>query len=179
MSSEIIYHQTCVRIPAEHAGTTEDLFVHAVQIGSSNCYEMGRNGRDGRRSRSWQAIGFGTSADVLTWGIRSAGDTEGGMLKLGGASKWCTPEQYIRKVRSLLAEAATTDIRFGHTYKGEHVGIRIEWREDTKPDAGKKVTGYDMSHSESVKAFWSRYVTEEGPKRTAWNYFKVTGPELR
>lgn len=179
MSSEIIYHQTCVRIPAEHAGTTEDLFVHAVQIGSSNCYEIAAHGKCGRRSRSWQVIGFGTSTDVLTWGIRAAGDTEGGMLKMGSASKWCTPEQYIRKVRSLLAEAATTDIRRGHTYKGEYVGIHIEWREATDPDAGKKVTGYDMHQPESVKAFWARYVAEEGSKRTAWNYFKVTGPELR
>lgn len=179
MSSEIIYHQTCMRIPAEYAGATEDLFVHAVQAGSSNCYEIGARGGCGRRSRRWQAIGFGTATDVLTWGIRTAGDTEGGMLKMGNASSWSTPEAYIRKVRSLLAAAATTDIRLGHSYKGKRVSVRIEWREIVEPNAGKKVTDYAMSQSDSVKAFWSRYIAEEGAKRSAWNFFEVSGPELR
>lgn len=179
MSSEIIYHQTCVRIPAEHAGATEDLFIHAVQAGSSNCYEIGARGGCGRRSRRWQAFGFGTATDVLTWGIRTAGDSEGGMLKMGGASNWTTPEAYIRKMRSLLAAAAKTDVRFGHSYKGERVGIRIEWREDVEANASKKVTDYDLSKSDSVKAFWSRYIAENGAKRSAWNYFEVFGPELR
>ena len=51
MSSDIIYHQVAVRIPAAHSGLQEDLFVHLQQVGSSNCYEVSRNGRCGRRSR--------------------------------------------------------------------------------------------------------------------------------
>lgn len=179
MSSEIVYHQACVRVPAEHAGSSEDLYVHLAQAGSSNCYEAGPNGRCGRRARSWQAVAFGTALEVLTWGIRVAGSTEGGMLKMGSASKECTPEQYIRKVRSLIASAAQTDIRRGQFYRGQHLGVSIAWREPKESDADKRVTYYDIRETESVKAFWARYVSEVSDKRAAWNFFEVTGPALR
>lgn len=175
MSSEIIYHQVAVRIPAEHAGSTEDLFVHMVQQGSSNSYEYGRNGKDGRRSRSWSAISFGTAKEVLTQGIKWGGDAEGGMLKY--AKGEITPEQHIRKVRSLIEEAKKTDVRQALLYRNEHVWITIEYRE-TDEGCASKTTPYKIRDPKSFHAFWQRYEVE-GKGKSAWNFFQVSGPELR
>jgi hypothetical protein len=177
MSSEIIYHQIAVRIPAEHAGSSEDLFVHMAQMGSSNCYECAPNGSNGRRSRSWQPMAFGTAKDVLTWGIKCSGDMEGGMVKMGSASAYGPPEKYIRKVRSLLANAAKTDVRRDLFYKDEWVSLSISYRETDEGRASKK-TPYDIRDPESFKAFWTRYQAE-GQGKQAWCFFEVRGPELR
>ena len=178
MSSDIIYHQVAVRIPVAHTGLQEDLFVHLQQVGSSNCYEVGRNGRNGRRAREWTAVSFGTAKQVLTEGIQTAGHTEGGMLKMGSATDYTTPERYIRKVRSLLSEAQATDIRKGLRYQGQPVSLSIAYREP-EVDGRRRKTHYELNHPPGFAAFWDRYLAENGHTKRAWNFFEVYGPEMR
>lgn len=176
MSSTIIYHQIAVRIPADHAGSTEDLFVIMSQSGSSNCYEQGRGGR---RSRQWTAQSFGTMKEVLEEGIRIAGHTEGGMLQMGSASTGATPEKFIRKVRSLLSEAITTDVRRADLlYKGQRVALSIAYREP-EVEGRSNTTPYNIQDPVSFSAFWQRYQAENGGSQRAWRFFEVSGPELR
>jgi hypothetical protein len=178
MSSDIIYHQTAVRIPVELSGLTEDLFIHLAQAGSSNCFEMGKYGRCGRRSRSWQVVAFGTAREVLTEGIKWAGSTEGGGLKLGSASAWATPEKYIRKVRSVLKEAAGTDIRMPFYYQQQFVNVNVAIREPRVMGAEPEKTRFDIRHAEGFKAFMARYLKDADTHR-AHDFFEVQGPELR
>lgn len=177
MSSEIIYHQTMARLPAQKGINEEDLFFHLVQMGSSNCFEYGtsRSGV-GRRSRSWNLISMGTRAQVLSTAIMISGGCEGGMLKLGSASKYASPEQHIRKTRRLLSEAEGHDLRDGIAYKGYPIRINLKAR-----DTATNVEAfYGISHPCEFKEFLAAHA---GPlaQRTliAWSMAKVNGPELR
>lgn len=178
MSSDIIYHQVAVRIPVAHTGLQEDLFVLMQQIGSSNCYEIGRNGRNGRRARAWTAVSFGTGKQILSDGIQTAGHTEGGMLKMGSATDYATPERYIRKVRSLLSDAMSTDVRNGFRYQGHPVRLSLAYREP-EVDGRRSKTHYELNHPPSFAEFWARYLAENGHTKRAWNFFEVSGPEMR
>ncbi|MES2027114.1 MAG: hypothetical protein V4448_16305 [Pseudomonadota bacterium] len=178
MSSDIFYHETIVRIPASHGLTAEDLFLHLSQCGSNNCYEYGRNGGPGRRSRSWQANAFGTEKQVLSLGIKLAGDTEGGMLKIGGATRWVKAESYIRRVRNLLKDAKSTNALLGHTYAGQRVGFSAFYR-DYSTDAKSDDVPYDYRDPTAFREFHGRYNACEGFNKMAFHYFKVYGPEMR
>ncbi len=179
MSSEIYYHQISVRIPASHAGAAEDLYLQMAQAGSSNCFEMSNHGGPGRRSRSWQAVAFGTAKEVLTTGIQIAGHTAGGMVRMGTKANVVTPETWIRKVRKLLSEAAKTDLStFGVSINGIPVKPEIVWRTGSEEQTVDSST-YDIQSPGGFKAFYARYLAENGSKLYAHSFFKVRGPELR
>jgi hypothetical protein len=178
MSSDIIYHDTIVRIPAIHANTKEDMFLHMWQIGSSNCYEIGSNGRDGRRSRSWEAAAFGTEQQVLIRGIQIGGGVEGGCLKVGGFSRSSSPESYIRRVRNLLRKAKETNALLGCSFKGDSLGFSAFVREKTSDDKEIEIP-YNFREPESFTAFVERFNAERGFEQMAHRYFRVYGPEMR
>jgi hypothetical protein len=177
MSSEIIYHQTMARLPAQKGINEQDLFFHLVQMGSSNCYEFGtsRSGV-GRRSRSWSLISMGSRAQVLSTAIMISGGCEGGMLKLGSASKCASPEQHIRKTRRLLAGAEGHDLRDGIAYKGDPIQINLLTR-DTTANTDRF---YAMCHPGEFREFLAAHA-ESLAQRTviAWSMAKVSGPDLR
>lgn len=179
MSSEIIYHQTMARLPATPNGNPEDLYFHLVQIGSSNCFEIDhkRPNGNGRRSRSWKLISLGTRQQVMNTAIMLGGDCEGGMLKIGSASKGASPEQLIRKVRKLLQEADKTDIRLGGiAYKGYPIAVMLK-SEDT---ASKERRYFDYGKPQEVKDFLAVYAQRLDSKvNVAWDMANVRGPELR
>jgi hypothetical protein len=179
MSSTIIYHQIIGRIPKDHAGTSEDLFLLMAQMGCSNCYENGRNGRDGRRAREWSVVSFGTANQVMALGMKLSGDCEGGMLKMGSASKHSTPETYVRKLRTMLKDAQTTDlIEGGIRYQGLDVRAAISWRE-IKLEGQAVRTPYNLHSQESFRTFYQRYQQANGHTGTAYRFFEAFGPELR
>lgn len=178
MSSTILFVETMVRIPAAHAGTIEDLFIHLCQAGSSNCFESGRNGRDGRCARSWQVDAFGTAREVLTQCIKTAGYMEGGCIKVGGASGSATPEAYIRRSKRFLSEAKKTNLLQGHTVRNEP--IRVGAFIDTPDSAGKDSREYfELRDPGKCRAFCEGYQARKSENKRAWHFFTVYGPELR
>lgn len=178
MSSTIFYHETILRIPASHAGTAEDLFVHLCQGGSSNCYELGRNGRDGRRSRNWQVNAFGTEKQVLTLGIKVAGDLEGGMLKLGSATKWSKPETYIKRVRRLLKEAKSTNALEACEFDGESVSFSAFLHNEPSDSSAGKVE-YNWRDPASFREFFAKFTERQGFSRMGFAFFDAYGPAMR
>lgn len=178
MSSEIIYHQEVTRLPANANVHAEDLYFHLVQMGSSNCYECDhrRPGGNGRRSRSWNLISMGTRAQVLNTAILLAGDCEGGMLKLGSASASATPEQHIRKVRKLLANAESKDLRNGIAYKGHAVYITLK----AKDPATNQDRFFDFVNPGEIREFLSAHADRLAEKVVvAWGMANISGPEMR
>lgn len=178
MSSTIFYHEVIFRVPASHAATSEDLFIHLCQAGSSNCYEFGSNGGNGRRSRSWQVNAFGTEKQVLTQGIRVAGDVEGGMLKIGSATQWSKPETYIRRIRGLLKKAQTTNALEHCEYRGYSVSFSAFVHENIADSKAGK-TSYDWRDPEQFRTFYARFNAANGFLGMGYNYFSVYGPEMR
>ena len=178
MSSTIIYHETILRIPGAHAGSSEDLFIHLCQSGSSNCFEYGKNGRDGRRSRSWDVYAFGTEKQVLAAGIRGAGYLEGGGLKLDSATKYSKPETYIRRVKRLLKEAHATNALEPCYFAGQYLSVHVRYREETK-DGVNDVTTYDLHDSASFSTFYERFKADRGFEKGGFKYFVAHGPEMR
>lgn len=178
MSSTIIFHETILRIPGAHAGSTDDLFVHLCQSGSSNCFEYGKNGRDGRMARDWDVFSFGTEKQVLASGIRSAGYLEGGGLKLGSAIKYSKPETYIRRVKRLLKEAKLTNALTPSYYAGQFILFRLRFREEAV-DGVKTATPYDLSDSASFSTFYERFKVDSGFEKSGFRYFEASGPEMR
>jgi hypothetical protein len=178
MSSTIIYHETILRIPGAHAGSSENLFIHLCQSGSSNCFENGQYGRVGRRSRSWEVYAFGTEKQVLAAGIRFAGHLEGGCLKLGSASKYSKPETYIKRVKRLLKEAQSTNALADCYFVGRHLSVLARYREETK-DGVNDVTAYELHDSASFSTFYERFKADRGFEKTGFKYFAAYGPDMR
>lgn len=177
MSSTIIYHQIGVCFPKAYTGLTEDLFAIFAQAGASNCYEYGRTpGGCGRRSRSWQANAFGTAAQVMRSSIQFAGSCEGGMLKLGSASRGSTPEQYIVKARNLLKAARANDITASPVpFKEGHVNGHFFLNAGTPEET--QVYFHDQAGMQALfqnEDFWKQVES-----KYAFNYLKTSGPEIR
>lgn len=177
MSSTIIYHQLGVCFPKAYTGHSEDLFAILEQSGASNSYEIGRGPNGcGRRTRDWSAAAFGTAEQVLLASIRSSGHCEGGMVKMRSASGYVTPEQYITKVRNLLKAAPANDITKGPIlFKDGYVYGQFVLGRDT-PDQ-KLVPIHDQAAIQELfrsEKFWDQVKTAY-----AWQYMKVSGPELR
>lgn len=178
MSSEIIYHQTMTRLPSTVGGNQVDLYFHLIQIGSSNCFETDyrRPNRCGRRSRDWSLISCGTKAQVLNTAIHLSGDCEGGMLKLGNASAYASPETHIRKTRKLLAEAATLDLRQGIFFKGFSVGLSLKFKDEKTKE--EKI--FNFENPDEVNAFLLAHADRLDKKvNVAWSMANVRGPEMR
>jgi hypothetical protein len=178
MSSSIIYHSVGLFLPPALTGFAQDLFVIAAQIGDSNCYECAPRGGNGRRARSWQALHFGTHDDVLSDAIRLAGGFEGGGLKLdryGGGD--VTPETYIGRARRVLAAARENDLSRGWIpFKDGHVHALPEKRTPKGEGFDRETIGWDSR--DQVRDFIAATVGDPSRGR-AYNYFRVTGPELR
>lgn len=119
MSSEIIYRLQAVKISKEFTGDYDDNFIMLAEIGSSNCWEVGRN----RRSRDWTMLHAGQHYRSIARCCELAADCEGGMLKMGSASKWCKPEQLLRAWRKAL-ETAIDGMPAAHS-RGFGITMRI------------------------------------------------------
>jgi hypothetical protein len=179
MSSSIIYHSVGMLLPPALTGFSQDLFLIAAQIGESNCYEYAPGGGNGRRSRSWEALHFGTEHDVIADAIRLAGGFEGGTLKLdryrGGDVR---PETYISRARRILASARDHDLSRGSIrFKDGHVYAVPEIRKP-RGNGGfdRKTIGWD--NRDVVREFIAATVGDPARGR-AYNFFRVSGPELR
>jgi len=170
MSSTIIYHMVAMTVPPELTGSDQPVVLIAAQMGESNCYES----HSGRRSRSWQALHFGTRDQVLTDAIQMAGGFEGGGLKLGGASRWVEPETYIRRAKRLLKEAdavrATEPVPYGGGLVFAGIAPREAWDKPRQPIA--------WDDHERVRTFMAATLgCEKAPR--AYSLFNVSGPEMR
>lgn len=179
MSSSIIYHSLGLLLPPTLTGFAQELFLIAAQVGESNCYEIAPRGGNGRRSRSWSALHFGTEEDVIADAIRLAGGFEGGGLKLdryrGGDVR---PETYIARARRILAAARDHDLSRGSVrFKDGYVYAVPEIRKP-KGDGGfvRETIGWD--NHDVVREFIAATVGDPARGR-AYNFFHVTGPELR
>ena len=96
MSYEIVYQYHCFRVGEEQSGSSMERLVLAVEMGSNNMY-VTKN----KRAREWTVLAVGTEDEVLRQCVRMASECEGGNLKPGG--KDCTPEQFIAKIRRVVA----------------------------------------------------------------------------
>ncbi|MDI9688515.1 hypothetical protein [Burkholderia cenocepacia] len=99
MSYRLEYQWAAFLVPGAPIGLSEDRFVIAVEGGDNNV----RNARTGRRARSWDACMVGTRNQVLQQAVHLAGACEGGSLQPRG--RYCTPENYIRRIRRLVDRA--------------------------------------------------------------------------
>ncbi|UUZ66245.1 hypothetical protein LP417_35100 (plasmid) [Polaromonas sp. P1-6] len=102
MSTTVIVHQAAFKLPLKTVEGKE-LFVVVAQVGDSNCFEAGLDGRCGRMARAWQSMFFGTAESIMCDAIRYSSDFEGGMVRMSGEK--ATPEKYIARVRRQLAKA--------------------------------------------------------------------------
>lgn len=109
MSSDCIYKQLLVRVPAEQAAQPEDQFILITLVGASNCYDWSN-----RRARSWQIAAVGNRQAIIADAIYSGSGFEGGMTYFGnfGKSGALEPEYYIAKVRRMLDRAQELDSNF-------------------------------------------------------------------
>ena len=173
MSSSIIYHMVGMLMPTTLTGHDQDLVLIAAQVGESNCFEFGSNGRDGRRSRSWSALHWGTPDEVLTDIIQTAGGFEGGGLKLDSARGNVTPEFYIGRGKRILKQAQSNNLAFGPVpFKDGHVYANLLDR-----TGDMKVSLY-WTDREAVCAYMARIRSEPMTHRPYY-YLDVSGPELR
>ena len=176
MSSEIIYHQTVMRMPAAASNLANDVYFWLWQIGSSNCYEVDYNrpGGIGRRSRSWQLASFGSREQVMRTAIYFSGDCEGGMLKLRSATAYCEPETLIRSMRRLLTLADREPMTLA--YKGRPLTFTLR-----SLQSGTGTTGiHKVYEPEDVSDFLADHPEWLGQRVTpASSYARVHGPDMR
>lgn len=102
MSSDCIYKEFAVKVPAEKVGMDADQYILLSQVGSSNSYDW-----NGKRTRSWNVSSMGTKEDILATAIYVAGGFESEGLYFGnfGASGSIKPDAYIAKVRRMIGRA--------------------------------------------------------------------------
>lgn len=174
MSSTIIYHMVGMLMPTSLTGQDQDLVLIAAQMGESNCFEMGHNGRNGRRARGWSALHWGTPDEVLADIIQTAGGFEGGGLKLDHARGDVTPEFYIGRGKRILKQAGTNNLGLGPVpFKDGYVYPYLLDR-----SGEKKATVDYWKDRAAVQACISRIRSEPMTHRPYY-YFDVGGPELR
>jgi len=136
MSSNIKFKRKIYRIPQEQKTWTGEDDLFAIQLmGESNVRDVD----SGVISKSWRMFNYGWEYSLIGEVCKWAGDTEGGMLILGG--RRTTLENYLRLWRKAIKEAGTWEeflkdffIREGH----------IEYPEKTE----KKMDEYDKGFSE-------------------------------
>ena len=173
MSSTIIYHMVGMLMPTSLTGHDQDLVLIAAQMGESNCFEFGRNGGNGRRSRGWNALHWGTPDEVLTDIIQTAGGFEGGGLKLDSARGDVTPEFYIGRGKRVLKQAPSNDLGLGPVrFRDGYVHPYLLDR------SGEKKVSVDWKDRAAVLACISRIRSEPMTHRPYY-YLDVSGPELR
>lgn len=164
MSSHIIYQLQVVRLPAA-SGPSQDLFALCLQNGSSNSYEG--SGANARRSRSWGMIYAGTAEDLVAYAIDWAGAVRSGgtYWTSMGRSGSMTAQQWIRKIRSAIANAVSVDTAYMNEIsvcvgpliihgKGEYGGQTI---------------------NQLVESI--RTLGMESPGTTMWQVMRVSGPD--
>lgn len=120
MSHLIEYQAECFVLPAGLHGLKQTKFLIAIECGSNNLTETGRDGRE-RRVRDWGIAMLGSLDQVMRQTVATASACEGGGLKVGGRTT--TPEAYIRRARRLLArprEDAMGHISLQATVKVAH-----------------------------------------------------------
>lgn len=166
MSSDIIYHSVAARLPKERTGQAEDLFVWAWQIGASNCYD-----HFGRRSRNWALASLGTREQVMRTAIYMAGDCAGGMLKLGSANGWATPETLIAKMRRKLQKAANSVEP--PMFRGHQLAVRLVQRGQD----GTVLREFSLDEIGSFLDAHPGFLAER--VIVGWRYASVQGPDLR
>lgn len=100
MSYHIEYRYLVTRVPAEELADRVDRFFVCIEAGDSNCYD--HSGPRARRSRSWRVGMLGTMDDIMEQACYYAVGCDEGLRVQG---KTCTPESYIKKIRSLVEGA--------------------------------------------------------------------------
>lgn len=105
MSYRLEYQWAAFFVPGAALGLSEDRFIIAAEGGDNNV----RHAKTGRRVRSWDACMVGTRTQVLQQAVYLAGSCEGGSLQPRG--RYCTPENYIRRIRRLLDQATKEPAR--------------------------------------------------------------------
>lgn len=175
MSTEIIYHMAPMVLPAALTGQAEDLILIAAQVGSSNCYEVRSDGRQGRRSRSWEALHFGSREQVLAQGIAMAGSFEGGSVVLDRYRNATLPEQYIRRVRRMLHEAGRNKGP-AMVFKDGYLSVYAQRRITVNGREMRENVPWEST--EEVRQYISAIQSDPQPKQP-YAYFQVSGPALR
>jgi hypothetical protein len=99
MSHWIEYQIACFGASPAEERPAKQRYLIAVEAGSNNLTETGRDGRE-RRVRAWYVGMFGTEVQILRQAVRAAAACEGGCLRLEGRS--IKAEAYVGRVRRCL-----------------------------------------------------------------------------
>ena len=161
MSTGILYDLKVVRINGASIGKSQDHYLQFVLNGSSNTYTY-----SGARARSWGAMFFGTAEDIMAHAIDLSSSFEGGGLvyKSMGASGRLQPQQWIAKIRRLLATAELVPDEFLSDSGACFDALRIVPKGDCE--------GFSLQ--DTLKAMCG--YMEKSPGDTFWHFLRVTGP---
>ena len=107
MSTSIIDQIAAIRIPANGADRTRDLFILASKGGDSNCFDSLPGGRCGKRASRWSPIAVGGDWQCLSRACDLAGGFCGGAIRFAKGTD--TPEAFIRVCRKALESAPAFD----------------------------------------------------------------------
>jgi len=164
MSSHIIYQLQVVRLPAV-SGPSQDLFALCLQSGSSNSYEG--SGANARRSRSWGMIYAGTAEDLVAYAIDWASYVRGGgtYWTSMGRSGSMTPQQWIRKIRTAIANVVSVD---------------ADYMDGISVSVGPLIIrGKDQYERKTINQLVDsiRALGQEKPGEPMWQVMRVSGPD--
>lgn len=121
MSYRIEYELKAIRIPANHAGDYDDVFLCIALGGDNNCYEVDSD----KRVRSWTLEAIGQQWRAMDPLCEFAGSCEGGSLKLHG--RWTKPENYIKAWRKAFEQAIPLDRVFEYQIRvSPHIDFTTE-----------------------------------------------------
>lgn len=105
MSHHIEYRYLASRVPGAALADGVDRFFVCIEGGCSRTYE--HSGPTARRARNWRVQMLGSLEDILEQTCYFAVACERGEVKI--QSKTISPESYIKKIRTLVETARTSD----------------------------------------------------------------------
>ena len=156
MSSNIEFKRKVYRIPHNNKDLGEDNLLAFQLFGESNV----RDADTGAISKSWRFLNYGWEYSLIKEVCSWAGDTEGGMLTLGGRST--KPENYLSLWRKAIKEAGTWDIFL------KDFSIREGCIEYPK---GKRTKGFGVRYMKEIqkdKAWKKSKYKVYGEERIVW-----------
>lgn len=129
MSSDCIYKEFAVKVPAEKVGMDADQYLLISQAGSNNCYDLPR----GNRHALGACPAWVRKEDIIATAIYVAGGFESGGLYFGnfGASgSHQSPVFHIAKVRRMIngaGDAESLTINYGQSRCGSRTKAENCW----------------------------------------------------
>lgn len=169
MSSQTYFEHIIARIPAEHFGATEDQFIQLTLDGDARTYNW-----QGQNVRSWHINAFGSAAEIMAGAICHANTFNSGVStwKSKGRSGYLKPQQWIRKVRTAIANSQEWLPDLFNIEFGTEGRIYLEGKNELK----------GASHSLIVRALYDHAIAQakEGADWPRfWHIASARGPGER